>query len=108
MKQLFMLIIIIIAIVALLNVFFPYIATNFNRPKDEKFSPVNRGWNHFYILDRPPYYKTHTNFPWWNNQIGTTRNMSYDLRGDIPLFHNDDMFWNQSSYVPIMNKPVIL
>lgn len=46
---------------------------------------------------------THTNFPFWNTQIGIKRNMSYDLRGDIDV----DSFYN-IEMKPIKNKPLYM
>ena len=50
---------------------------------------------------------THTDFPFWNTQLGTTRNMSYDLRGDIPIPRQPVGPWlNSSRAAPIVNKPL--
>lgn len=54
----------------------------------------------------PFHYRTHTNFPFWNMQLGTTRNMSYDLRGDMPIHRTPTGPWLQSSVTPIKNKPL--
>lgn len=46
-------------------------------------------------------------FPVWNAPTRSTRNMSYDLRGDVPI--PDTGFWspfNMSTLRPIQNKPL--
>lgn len=61
------------------------------------------------LLDDRMYLGTHTNFPFWNTQLGSTRNMSYDLRGDVPIGPIDRSIvgpWNISSTTPIYNKPL--
>lgn len=42
---------------------------------------------------------------WWNSS-GTTRNMSYDLRGDPFPIPQSYFPFNNSSLAPIMNKPL--
>ena len=49
-----------------------------------------------------------TQYPFNNTQIGTTRNMSYDLRGDVPIPYTDVGPWLNSPHVPIYNKPLYL
>ena len=45
--------------------------------------------------------------PFWNMQVGTTRNMSYDLRGDIPIPIGPVGPWlNSPRQAPIVNKPL--
>jgi len=57
---------------------------------------------------RPYGLNMYTNFPFWNTQIGTTRNMSYDLRGDIPIPRGQTGPWlNSSREGPIMNRPLM-
>lgn len=61
------------------------------------------------FFDDRMYLTTHTMFPFWNTQLGSTRNMSYDLRGDVPINPIGKSFvgpWNISSTVPIYNKPL--
>jgi hypothetical protein len=55
-------------------------------------------------------FRTHTNFLWWNTQLGSTRNMSYDLRGDVPIYPRFRHFqpWNNPTRFPIYNKPLIV
>lgn len=60
-------------------------------------SPVNWFYNFFPILNG------YTNLPWNNMQLGTTSNMSYDLRGDPLVIPRNDFIWNNSSTVPIYN-----
>ena len=43
---------------------------------------------------------------WWNSNR-STRNMSYDIRGDIPFFHSYVGPWNISPYYPIHRKPIL-
>lgn len=52
------------------------------------------------------WFNTHTNWPFWNTQIGTTNTMSYDLRGDIPIQPSYVGPWLNSSTIPIYNKPL--
>ena len=56
----------------------------------------------FYTYWRYPYY-----YPFWNYSSRSTRNMSYDLRGDIPIPPNTSLSpWLNSSLAPIYNKPL--
>ena len=48
----------------------------------------------------------YTNFPFWNTQLGSKRNMSYDLRGDVPIPYHMVFPFNMSTRIPIMNKPL--
>lgn len=50
----------------------------------------------------------YTDFPFWNTQLGTTRNMSYDIRGDVPIKKMYTGPWLQSSQTPIYNRPLVL
>lgn len=59
-------------------------------------------------FDDRRYLFTHTMFPWWNVQLGSTKNMSYDLRGDPPIRHSYIGPWNISPYYPIQNKPLYM
>lgn len=56
-----------------------------------------------------PYYFRYpfNRYPWWNS-TRSTRNMSYDLRGDVPIPRTYVGPWNNSSYAPIVNKPLWL
>jgi hypothetical protein len=51
---------------------------------------------------RYPYYGI-----WWQ-PTRSTRGMSYDLRGDVPIPSTYIGPWNISSYAPIRNKPLAL
>jgi len=42
----------------------------------------------------------------WNNPLRSTRNMSYDLRGDVPVAKYNISPWLNSSLMPIYNKPL--
>lgn len=61
--------------------------------------------DHFYMM-----YPANTDVPYypiWNIPTRSTRNMSYDLRGDVPI--PDTGFWspfNMSTLRPIQNKPL--
>ena len=73
----------------------------------EKFYGGYRSNNYSPWLDDDNYWlNTHTNFPFWNSQLGSTRNMSYDLRGDVPIYPGYVGPWNISSTAPIQNKPL--
>lgn len=52
------------------------------------------------------YLDTHTNFPFWNSQLGTKRNMSYDLRGDAPIPYFMNLPFNMPESIPIQNRPL--
>lgn len=53
-----------------------------------------------------PWSNGYTNFPWWNTPLGTTKNMSYDLRGDPLVIPRTQFVWNNSSLFPIYNKSI--
>lgn len=65
-----------------------------------------------YIFDKKKdgFYPYATNiYPIWNVPTRSTRNMSYDLRGDVPI--PDTGFWspfNMSTIRPIQNTPLII
>jgi hypothetical protein len=64
-----------------------------------------------YRYGYPTYFKgSYVGLPFWNIPTRTTRNMSYDLRGDVPIRHSYVGPWNISSWVygegPIKNKPL--
>ncbi len=40
----------------------------------------------------------------WNQPLRSTRNMSYDLRGDVPIPYYINMPWNMSERMPIQNR----
>ncbi len=89
----------IIALIMLFIVLYVFIRTNYNYHSNVE--------NYLqYISD--PYTHTYTNFPFWNTQIGSTRNMSYDLRGDVPIPYQIIPPFNMSSIVPIQNKPLYM
>jgi hypothetical protein len=39
--------------------------------------------------------------PWWNS-TRSTRNTSYDLRGDVPIFYNDVGPWHIAPNIPVL------
>ena len=43
-------------------------------------------------------------YPFWNASTRHTRNMSYDLRGDVPIPPSYVGPWNISENAPIQNK----
>ena len=43
-----------------------------------------------------PFFMDHTNLPWWNSKR-STRNMSYDLRGDPLIIPKQQFIWNNSN-----------
>ncbi len=63
------------------DLFSPYVSTNSNYP----------------------YWDTLPNYPFWNSQR-STRNMSYDLRGDVQIPYLINLPFNMSSRIPIQNK----
>jgi len=89
----------IIALIMLFIVLYVTIRTKYNYNSNiENYLP--------YITD--PYTHTYTDFPFWNTQIGSTRNMSYDLRGDVPIPYHMWTPFNMSSRIPIQNKPLYM
>ena len=62
----------------------------------------------YYYKD--PLYYTHPGYPEnsfiWNAPLRSTRNMSYDLRGDVSINEKAWLPFNWSSWIPIRNKPL--
>lgn len=52
------------------------------------------------------YENFYTNNLFWNTQLGNKKNMSYDLRGDVPIPYFTIFPFNMSSTFPIMNRPL--
>ena len=90
--------ILIIAIIIVLCM----INANKNSDHDEKFAPnIDTDFNQYAPVD-PNYYWNLPNIgwlsrrgllPWWNS-TRDTKNMSYDIRGDIPPIHHPVGPWN--------------
>lgn len=57
----------------------------------------------YVMLATDQYTDQYTDFPFWNTQIGSTRNMSYDLRGDVQIPYFMQMPFNMTSIMPIQN-----
>lgn len=87
-------IIIIMAIVILKLIYDVFFVPTFIFKKDN-FAPG--------YYDDNIFMSTHTNFPFWNSSR-STRNMSYDLRGDVPIPSIMIGPFNISSRIPIQNK----
>ena len=51
-------------------------------------------------------YGDHTDFPFNNSRIGTTANMSYDLRGDPLIIPHENYVWNMPETYPIYNTSI--
>lgn len=52
-----------------------------------------------------PYFNGSTDLPWENRLVGTTRNMSYDLRGDPLVIPRQTISpWNNPEVYPIYNS----
>ncbi|QKF94546.1 hypothetical protein QKU48_gp1088 [Fadolivirus algeromassiliense] len=107
-------IIYLLAITLLILLLLLFIPTLFNNI-DPFFAPVDRpyyrhaDYPRFHRADLDDIYlNTHTNFLFWNTQLGNKRNMSYDLRGDVPYPHFMWTPFNMASTVPIKNKPLYL
>ena len=85
---------------------FPWLNLIFG--KLEKYAPFNSfGYLPYTSSDNDlMYLGTHTQFPFWNVQLGSKKNMSYDLRGDVPITPGYVGPWNLSSTQPIYNKPL--
>jgi len=55
------------------------------------------------------FLSTYTNYPFYNYQLGNKSNMSYDIRGDVPidpLYIYPSAFLNSPTF-PIYNKPLV-
>ena len=65
---------------------------------------INSSSNWFYNFF--PIFNGYTNLPWNNMPLGTTSNMSYDLRGDPIMIPKTELIWNNSSTFPIHNRPL--
>lgn len=61
-----------------------------------------------YGYDNYDDYDGYTNYPFWNVQLGSRRNMSYDLRSDVPIKYTYTGPWLQSSRHPIQNRPLLI
>lgn len=103
--------ILITLVILLFILYVPVIFSNI----DHFFAPVDRAYYHY--ADYPRFHRadlddiysnTHTNFPFWNTQLGNKRNMSYDLRGDPSSPYINWTPFNMASTVPIRNKPLYL
>ena len=68
----------------------------------ENFGGYYQTFQSFIPINRYGY----TNFPWWNTQIGNTKNMSYDLRGDPIVIPKNNFVWMNSTIIPIYNKSI--
>jgi hypothetical protein len=82
-------IIIILAIVILKMIYDVIFVPTFIL-KNDYFAPVN--------------YNDNIIFPFWNSPLRSTRNMSYDLRGDVPIPYMMTGPFNMSSRMPIQNR----
>ncbi len=52
-----------------------------------------------------PYFNGYTDLPWENRLVGTTSNMSYDLRGDPMVIPRQTISpWNNPEVYPIYNS----
>jgi len=58
------------------------------------FYSITENFSHYFI----PMFMDHTNLPWWNTKR-TTRNMSYDLRGDPLVIQPQQFIWNNSNLI---------
>ena len=64
----------------------------------------HRRYKHIKTDNYEPIY--YTGYNWLPSP--STRNMSYDIRGDIPIPYYIDTPFNMSTRVPIMNKPLYM
>jgi hypothetical protein len=55
-------------------------------------------------FDQFPSCNGYTCFPFWNTAFGSTRNMSYDIRGDPAIIPKTNFVWNNGTIFPIHNK----
>ena len=62
---------------------------------------------HFdYLNYSIPILNGYTNFPFDNQRLGQTRNMSYDIRGDPLVIPHQNFVWNNSEIYPIHNPGI--
>jgi len=78
-----------IPVVIIIAIIF-FILYFFSSPKIENYVYVPDASDYLYY----PYY------PYWNASTRHTRNMSYDLRGDVPITQQAWFPFNMSSYAP--------
>ena len=67
--------------------------------------------NESYIIENfggYPFYQSFIPMNWYWNSLGTTTNMSYDLRGDPIVIPKNNFIWNNSSLFPIHNRPLYI
>ena len=92
--------------VAIIVIFVLVLILQFIQQTPEKFAAAS-GTKHVYPIYFKPYSFRKLNYydyPYWNT---TTRNMSYDLRGDPLVIPRDYVGpWNISPHYPIQNKPL--
>jgi hypothetical protein len=94
-------------LILLIFLIFLYIFIN----KREGFSVIPRSSNEY---DYQYYYNPHniSDLPYYGDPYPftissrSTRNMSYDLRGDVPVTYQDVGPWNNSTRGPIYNRPL--
>jgi hypothetical protein len=64
----------------------------------DTFSPYNGVNNYMYYPNN-----IQIEYPFWNS-TRSTRGMSYDLRGDVPIPYFMNLPFNMSSRIPIQNR----
>ena len=64
----------------------------------DNFSPYNDENEYAYYP-----FKNTLEYPFWN-PLRSTRGMSYDLRGDVPIPYLMNMPFNMSERIPIQNR----
>ena len=89
---------IILLIVLLLIIYMIY---------DVLHNPYKTYYDYFAPYPNPsisPIENNYISYPIWNLSSRSTRNMSYDLRGDVPIPYFVNMPFNMSERMPIQNK----
>lgn len=102
-----------IIVLAISILIFIYLFTNRHKvrvlvTKKHEDGKIEKFYQYMPYNDYMNYYNTHTNFPFWNMQLGNKSNMSYDLRGDVPIGGLSWIPFNMASTIPIRNKPLYL
>lgn len=104
--MLILILLVILAIMIILSLW--YNRTSFLPERFDTISYPYRSGGPSYGSVYPVVGAGYADFPFWEIQSGTTRNMSYDIRGDVPIKKMYTGPWLQSSQTPIYNRPLVL
>ena len=65
-------------------------------------------WTRRYDNYQQVYPVQYLEYPYWSSPLRSTRGMSYDLRGDVPIGNMMVTPFNMTTRSPIMNKPLYM